>query len=303
MKKNKDDVIDMDEKKSKKFGSKVVISVICVAVILILLSAKVVTYENQYSLIKKFGKVERIISNQGLSFKIPFVETVEKIPRTTLLYDLEPSDVITKDKKTMVADSYVLWKITDPLKFAQSLNGSITKAEARINTVVYNSLKNVISSLSQVDVINGRDGALSDSIMKNVGTSMESYGVQLLSVETKQLDLPTDNKEAVYERMISERDNIAGTYTAEGESEAQLIKNQTDKDVVIKLSEAQMKAEKLIAEGEAEYMKILSEAYKDTSRSDFYSFVRALDAAKISLSGENKTLILDKNSPLAQIFY
>ena len=203
----------------------------------------------------------------------------------------------------MITDSYVLWKITDPVKFTQTLNSSIVNAESRIDTVVYNSIKNIISSLPQEEVISGRDGELSDAIMKNVGDKFNQYGLQVIAVETKQLDLPNDNKEAVYERMISERGNIAATYTAEGDAEAQKIRNTTDKEVTILISEANKQAEILRAEGEAEYMRILSEAYKDETRTDFYSFVRSLDALKESVKGENKTVILDKNSPIARIFY
>ncbi len=263
----------------------------------------VVTYENEYTLIKKFGRVERTITKDGLSFKIPFVESYDRLPKTKLVYDLAPSDVITQDKKTMVADCYVIWKIEDPLKFAQTLNGSIGNAENRINTVVYNSIKNVISSMQQTDVIDGRSGALSTAIMNNIGASMEGYGVKILEVETKQLDLPEGNKQAVYERMISERANIAAQFKAEGESEAQVIKNTTDREVGIDVATARTKAEKLIAEGESEYMRILSEAYSDESRTEFYTFVRSLDAAKVSLTGNNKTLIIDKESPIASIFY
>ena len=128
-------------------------------------------------------------------------------------------------------------------------------------------------------------------------------GIELLSFETKQLDLPSDNKAAVYERMISERENISATYTAEGSSEAQKIRNTTDKEVNVLLSEANKNAEILIAEGEAEYMRILSEAYADESKQDFYSFVRSLDALKASMTGDNKTVILSPDSPIAQIFY
>ena len=139
--------------------------------------------------------------------------------------------MITMDKKTMLSDSYVLWRITDPLKFAQTLNSSVANAEGRIDTVVYNSVKNVISSMSQNEVISGRDGELSQAIMTNVGDSMAEYGITLLAVETKRLDLPADNKAAVYERMISERDKIAATYTAEGQAEAQKIRNTTDREI------------------------------------------------------------------------
>ncbi|MBQ3516460.1 MAG: protease modulator HflC, partial [Lachnospiraceae bacterium] len=205
-------------------------------------------------------------------------------------------------KKTMITNSYVLWQITDPIKFAQTLNGSIGNAENRINTVVYNSIKNIISSLSQEEVISGRDGELTAAILKNMGNTFDQYGIKVITVETKQLDLPADNKTAVYERMISERENIAATYTAEGTSEAQIIKNSTDKEVSIMISEAEKQAEILKAEGEAEYMKILSDAYADESKTDFYSFVRSLDAVKASITGDNKTVILSEDSPIAQIF-
>lgn len=131
---------------------------------------------------------------------------------------------------------------------------------------------------------------------------MEQYGIEVLSYETKQLDLPDDNKTAVYERMISERNNIAATYTAEGEAEAKVIRNTTDKDIAIKLSEAEKQSEILEAEGEAEYMKILANAYSDESKQEFYSFVRSLDALKASMTGENKTVVLSEDSPIAQIF-
>ena len=265
-------------------------------------SCIVVTGEDEYKLVRQFGKIDHVESEAGLSFRVPFIQTVDTLPKKVLLYDLAPSDVITKDKKTMITNSYVLWQITDPVKFAQTLNGSIGNAESRINTVVYNAIKNTISSMSQEEVISGRDGELTEAIIESVGTTFEQYGIEMLTVETKQLDLPADNKEAVYTRMISERENIAATYTAEGTAEAQKIKNTTDKEVTIMLSEAQKQAEILKAEGEAEYMKILSEAYADESKTDFYSFVRSLDALKASVTGDNKTVILSEDSPIAQIF-
>lgn len=286
-----------------KIIRKISVMVLIILFLIIGLSSLVITNENEYSLIRQFGKVNHVVTDAGISFKVPFLQSVDKLPKQTLLYDLSPSDVITSDKKTMICDSYILWKINDPLKFAQTLNSSISNAENRLDTVIYNSTKNIISSTTQDDVISGRDGALSDAIIHNIGDTLDQYGITLLSFETKQLDLPGDNKAAVYERMISERDNIAATYTAEGSSEAQIIKNTTDQEVTVLLSEAQKEAEILIAEGEAEYMRILSEAYNDASKQDFYSFVRSLDALKASMTGDNKTVILSPDSPIAQIFY
>ncbi|MCR5769445.1 MAG: protease modulator HflC [Lachnospiraceae bacterium] len=287
--------------KKHKHRIPVIIAIVVLIVAIIVLSQSlVVTRENEYTLIKEFGKVERIIDNAGLSFKTPFIQTSDTLPKTLMLYDLTKSDVITEDKKTMVVDSYVLWEITDPLKFTQTLT-LIPNAEGRINTIVYNSMKNVISSMAQSEVISSRDGALSDLIMANIGNTMDQYGITFRAVETKRLDLPSDNKAAVYERMISERNNIAASYTASGESEAKMIRTKTDNEIAISISEAKAEAEKIIAEGEAEYMRILSQAYNSTERADFYTFVRSLDAAKLSLTG-NKTLILNSDSPLAQVF-
>ena len=284
--------------KGKKIGILIGVSAVVVAV-----GASVtVTQQNEYKLIRQFGKVDRVIRSAGISFKIPFIESTQSLPKETLLYDLAASDVITKDKKTMISDSYVLWKISDPLKFAQTLNSSVESGESRINTAVYNATKNAISSMSQDQVITSRDGELSDMVMEAIGTNMDQYGIELLKFETKQLDLPDDNKEAVYERMISERDNIAATYKAEGNSEAKVIRNKTDKEVAIQISDAKKQAEILEAEGEQEYMKILAQAYGEEDRSEFYSFVRSLDALKTSMKGEDKTVILSADSPIAQIF-
>ena len=279
------------------------VGIIAILAVVLALNSIVITYENEYKLVRVFGKVDRVITEEGITFKIPFVENVDTIPKQILLYDLETSDVITMDKKTMVTDTYVLWQVSDPYVFARSLSASVTSAETRINAAVYNSLKEVIGGMTQAEVISARDGELSISVMDRIGSDMDQYGIELVRVETKHLDLPDANKAAVYDRMISEREQMAAQYTAEGSAESQIIMNKTDKDVSIMLAEASAQAEQIVAEGEAQYMQILSSAYNDASRSDFYTFVRALDAAKASLSGENKTLILTPDSPLVQIFY
>ena len=286
----------------KKTLKKVTGTIAGLAVIIVLLGSVVVTNENEYKLIRQFGRVERIIDTAGVTLKLPFIQTADTLPKQILLYDLAASDVITMDKKTMLSDSYVLWRITDPLKFAQTLNSSVANAEGRIDTVVYNSVKNVISSMSLNEVISGRDGELSQAIMTNVGDSMAEYGIQLLAVETKRLDLPADNKAAVYERMISERDKIAATYTAEGQAEAQKIRNTTDREIAISISDAKAQAAAITADGEAEYMRIMAEAYRDPQKADFYSYTRSLEAARASLKGDSNTLILPADSPIARIF-
>ena len=282
---------------------KILIPIVLVVALIIVLSASlVVTQPNEYTIIKQFGAVVRVIDQPGLSLKMPFVQSSSTLPKTEMLYDLAVSDVITADKKSMVADSFVLWEISDPLKFIQTLSGNLASAEYRIDTVVYNSLKNVISSMKQEEVISGRDGELAAKIMENVGDTFTAYGITVKAIETKRIDLPDENKAAVYERMISERGNIAASYVAEGDAEAKEIRNEADKSVQITLSEASAEAEKIKAEGEAEYMRILSQVYDTQEEADFYEFMRALDMARSALTSGSKTLVVSSDSPIAQVF-
>ena len=264
----------------KKIGKGIAVVAVIVAAVIVLAASLVVTKPNEYTIIRQFGAVERVIDEPGLSLKVPFVQSAGTLPKTEMLYDLAVSDVITADKKSMVADSFVLWEISDPLRFIQTLSGNVANAEYRIDTIVYNSLKTVISSMKQEAVISGRDGELAAKIMENVGDKFSEYGITVFAIETKRIDLPDENKSAVYERMISERENI----------------------VELKLSEAKARAEQLRAEGEAEYMRILSAAYDTPEEADFYEFLRALDMAETALAGGNKTLVVSADSPIAKVF-
>lgn len=285
----------------KKAGRSAVLILVFIFALVLAKSSMVSTYNDEYKLILQFGKVVRVIDEPGLSFKIPFIQTTQSIPNYEMIYDLVPSEVNTRDKKVMVTDSFALWSITDPLKYLSRLGANKANAESRISVVVYNAVKNVISSTDQADVISGRDGKLAEMITQKIGDSLDSYGITVKKVETKMLDLPDSNKEAVYQRMISERQNIAAGYIADGQYESNVIKNSTDREVSVLISEAKAQAEKIRAEGEAEYMRILSGAYNDESKADYYNYLRSLDALKASLKGSNKTIILNGDSELARI--
>ena len=286
----------------KKNFSRVLGAMLFVAALVVLFNSAFIIRENQYGLVREFGRIERVISDSGLYFKIPFIQEKDTVTKELLLYDIAKSDVITQDKKSMIVDSFVLWRVTDPKVFAQTLNTSGQNAAGRINVAVYNSIKNVISSMTQSDIIAARGQKLTNLIKENV-TGINQYGIEITTVEIKLLDLPEDNKNAVFERMISERENIAATYTAEGNSDAQKIRNTTDKETAVMLSEANKNAEILKAEGEAEYMREIAAAYDGDMKAEFYSFTRSLDALKNAVKGGNKTVILDKDSPITQIFY
>ena len=260
--------------------------------------------ENQYACTVRFSKIIDTTAEAGLHFKVPFVDSVKYFSKATQFYDIPPSEVLTSDKQNMTVDCYVLWSISDPKLFYQTL-GSVAVAEQRLDALTYNELKTVMGTLAQADIINMEDGAKRNEIYENISTDVDAlaatYGIHVEDVKIKQFDLPDSNLNAVYSRMISERNQMAEKYTADGNYEASIIRNDVDKQVDIIVSNAEAEAAKLVAEGEAEYMRLLAEAYDSDDKKDFYEFTLALDALKKSLNGSEKTVILDANSELAKI--
>ncbi len=287
---------------------KTVLSVVLALAVLIgavcLASSMYTVRENEYACTVRFSQIIATTDQAGLHFKVPFLDSVKYFPKATMLYDIPPSEVLTLDKQNMTVDCYVLWRIRDPLLFYQTL-GSTTVAEQRLDSQTYNAMKNLMNTLAQADIINMEDGAkrneIYDSITTTVNASTANYGIEVMDVKIKQFDLPESNLNAVYTRMISERNQMAEKYTADGEYEASIIRNNVDKEVNILVSNARADAAKLEAEGEAEYMRLLAEAYDSEDKRDFYEFTLELDALKQSLTGGEKTVILDADSPLAQL--
>ena len=283
---------------------KIILLVIAVLLIIVLANSAYTVKENQYACTVRFSKIISTVDTAGLHFKVPLIDAIKYVSKATTLYDIPPAGVLTADEQNMTVDCYILWKIKDPLKFYQTL-GNSTVAEERLNALTYNALKNVMGTLAQADIINMEDGSkrneIYDGIAASVNTLAETYGISVVDVKIKQFDLPESNLNAVYSRMISERNQMAEKYTADGNKEATLIRNQVDKQVNIIISNAEAEAAKLEAEGEAEYMRRLAEAYDTAEKKDFYEFTLALDALKASLNGNEKTVILDANSELARI--
>ena len=260
--------------------------------------------EDQYACVFRFSEIVGVENEAGAHFKVPFLDSVKYFSKATQFYDIPPSEVLTSDKQNMTVDCYILWSISDPQQFYRAL-GTSSKAEERLNAITYNALKTAMGTLAQADIINMNDGAerneIYESIATVVDTQAKTYGIHVEDVKIKQFDLPDSNLNAVYQRMISERNQMAEKYTAEGNYDATLIRNEVDKEVNITVSNAEAEAAKLVAEGEAEYMRLLAQAYDTKDKKDFYEFTLALDALKASLNGDEKTIILDENSELAKI--
>lgn len=282
----------------------IVIAVIVLALLIVAGSASYTVAENQYACTFRFSEIVNTVDAAGLHFRIPFVDTVKYFSKATQIYDIPPSEVLTSDKQTMTVDCYILWKVADPQQFYRAL-GTTAKAEERLNAITYTAMKIAMGTLAQSDIINMNDGAERNEIYEGITTTVDTqaaaYGIQVEDVKIKQFDLPESNLNAVYSRMISERNQMAKKYTADGNYDASIIRNDVDKQVNIIVSNAEAEAAKLEAEGEAEYMRLLAQAYNTQDKKDFYEFTLALDALKKSLTGDEKTVILDEDSELAKI--
>ena len=283
---------------------KILIAVLLVLAVIVLSDSFFTVRENEYACTVRFSAIIDTTSEPGLHFKVPFMDSVKYFPDTTMLYDIPPSEVLTSDKQNMTVDCYILWSISDPKLFYQTL-GTTGVAEQRLDALTYNELKTVMGTLAQADIINMDDGAKRNEIYDGIAADVDSlaqvYGIRVEDVKIKRFDLPESNLRAVYDRMISERNQMAEKFTADGNKEATLIRNDVDKTVNILISNAEAEAAMLVAEGEAEYMRLLAAAFDTGDKQDFYQFTIALDALKASLNGSEKTIILDGDSQLAQI--
>lgn len=280
-----------------------VVKYLTILMLLVILSMTIVIVpESSHAIRKTFDKVSSIKSSAGIMFKIPIVDDVTFIPKNKMIYDLDPSPAITKDKKTLNTDSYCIWSISDPMVFWQKVGGDVMRSERRIDASTYNITKNRFGEMTQDDILAERGNVTDSYVTDYVREQMAYYGIEIADVKIKQLTPPDENLQAVYNRMISERQQIASQFEAEGKEEAKKVKNEADKQTQVLISNAEADAVKLIAEGEKEYMQILANAYGTSDRIEFYEFVRAMDALKKAAESGQKTLVLPLDSPLAKWF-
>ncbi len=286
----------------KKSLTTVIVLVVLLALFALLNSVYIVP-EGEYAYLTQFGAIVKTDEEAGLKFKIPFVQEVNRLTKRQMVYDVNTSEVLTADKKAMVVDSYAIWQINNVTTFYSSV-GNINEMQKRIDASVYSVIKNLMGSLQQSDIITDEESSrttLNEQITDIVRAQLEGYGVSIAAVEIKRYDLPTDNLEAVYNRMISERQQMAAAFKAEGEYEAAIIRNETDKEVEIILGEARAQADKLSGEAEEQYMQILQSVYNVTDKAQFYTFIRELEALEKSLRGGDKTIVLSPDSPIVRI--
>lgn len=253
---------------------------------------------NEYVIVRQFGEIVKIEDKPGLSFKVPFVQTITKLPNNTLFYDVPPAEINTLDKKRIMVDYFSLWKVTDPKQMIESLR-TLGAAEIRLGDIVYSSIRTELGKMNYGDIINNKNDSRGgiDTIVKNqVNETLARNlsGIELIEIKMKRADLPASNEESVYQRMISERESTAQQYLSQGDAEALKIVAETDRQVAEMLARAEADAKTIQAEGEKEAARIYNLSYSKDA--EFFSMYRSLESYKTTINGET-LMILPLESP------
>jgi len=272
---------------------KLTLFIIAIIIILIIVNFSFfVVDETRQAIVLQFGKPIKAIQEAGLHYKIPFIQNVVFFEDRLLIYDAAPTEIITKDKKTLIVDNYARWRIIDPLLFLQTVR-DINGAQTRLDDIIYSELRIDLGLFNMNEIISEKRSAIMERVTQKSNEKSNTYGIEIVDVRIKRVDLPAENEKYIYDRMKAERERIAKQYRAEGQEESAKIIAETEREKTIILAEAYKNAQILRGEGDAEAIKIYAESFNQDP--EFYSFFRTLEAYKNTLN-EKTTMVLSADS-------
>ncbi|EGQ22294.1 MULTISPECIES: protease modulator HflC [Sporosarcina] len=286
----------------KRYTKLIVMLTAAFAVLVILLSNLFIVKENEYRVVRQFGEITRIVKDPGINMKIPFIQSVSTLPKNQMTYNVQEAEITTKDKKRIIIDNYAVWHITDPAKMISNAR-NIVNAEARMEEFIYSVVRNEMGRLDYVDVVNDENsgrGSLNDRVTEKVNDFLAegNFGIEVVDVRMKRIDLPEENEQSIYTRMISERQSTAQSYLSEGDAEKRKIEAETDREVQEMLAKAKKEAAIVTAQGEAEAAKIYNQAFSKDP--EFYKLYRTLQSYSKVVNDET-VIILPSDSPYAKL--
>ncbi|WP_332689766.1 protease modulator HflC [Halalkalibacter lacteus] len=301
-----ENIVDINERRPseewRKFVKLGAIAAILLALLTTIISNLFIVEQGQYKVVRQFGEVVRIEDKPGLSYKIPFIQSVTTLPKYQMIYDIPPAEINTRDKKRMLADHYAIWRIEDPqLMIANARTEQ--HAEAIMGELIFSAIRAELGQLDFDEIINEEKssrGSFNELVRDRVNEALErnQYGIVLTDVRMKRTDLPQENEQAVYSRMISERHATAQEYLSQGDAEANRIQSNTDREVTEMIATANADANEIEGEGEAEAARIYNESFgRDT---EFYQLYRTLESYEKTI-GDETVIVLPSNSPYARI--
>lgn len=262
-------------------------------------NAYFIVHQTQTALVLEFGNPKRVITNPGLYFKTPFVQTVEFFDKRILDIDLASKEVIASDQKRLVVDAFARYKIIDPLLFFQSVTDE-AGARNRLDSVMDSAMRSILGSSTFIDVVKERRAELTKEIAERVDGEAKAFGIQVVDVRIKRADLPEANSQAIYERMKTERAREAAELRAQGNEQAKRIKATADRQVTVTIADANRDSERLRGEGDAERNRIYAAAFSRDP--DFFAFYRSMQAYEEGLKSSDTRLVISPTSEFFQYF-
>ena len=254
--------------------------------------------ETEQIVIVQLGKPVRNITKPGLNFKIPFIQSATVFEKRLLDYDSAPNTILTEDKKNLILDNYAQWRISDPLKFMQTMRTQAL-AQSRLDDIIYSSLRTQLGTHLMREIVSTMRDSLMHKVTANANNSAADYGIEIVDVRIKRADLPRENEQAVFDRMRAERERMAKQFRSEGDEEAVKIRAETDKDREIILADAYKLAQEVRGDGEAQAIKIYAKAYSRDP--DFYEFTRTLEAYKEVFDDKTKLVLTPESDFLSYL--
>lgn len=267
---------------------------IVVAIIIVFNLFTFTVDETKQAIVVQYGDIKKVATEPGLYFKIPFIQRAQHMEGRLLSYDIEPRKLITADQRRLLVNNYAIWRIEEPQQFKESFNARRDIAQTRIDDILYSDLRNVLANYEFNQIASGERVSMLESITTNSAKKLSEYGISLIDAKIKRADLPEANEQAVFGRMISERERRAAQLRAEGDERSKEIKSQADRESSIIVAEARKKAETIRGEGEARALEIYADAYSQDV--EFYEFWRKLSSYRKSFPGGKSTILVTPDS-------
>ncbi|MBV9559785.1 MAG: protease modulator HflC [Bradyrhizobium sp.] len=277
-----------------------------IVVLILLLVAAIVAYgsvftveQTEQALVVRLGQPVKVVTDPGLNFKVPFVDSVISVDKRILDLENPSQEVIASDQKRLVVDAFARYRIKNALKYYQSV-GSIQAANLQLTTLLNAALRRVLGEVTFIQVVRDEREALMKRIRDQLDEEADGYGIEVVDVRIRRADLPEQNSQAVYTRMQTERQREAAEFRAQGGQKAQEIRSNADREATVIVAEANSKAEQTRGEGDAERNRLFAEAY--TQDPDFFSFYRSMTAYENGLKSNDTRFLLRPESDFFRYF-
>ena len=277
----------------------IIIAAITLVILFTLSSSYFYVDQRVQALVLQFGEPVRVIKDPGLQFKIPLIQNVEYFDKRLILFDNPVEEIISADRKRLIVDAFARYRITDPLKYYQSIRFE-SALNNRLGSILNDSLRQVLGRVPLQAVISDNRSILLEEVAKLVFNAAQDFGLQIEDVRIRRADLPTANSEAIFRRMQTERQQEAAQFRAEGEEQSRRIRAESERERTILLANAERTGEILRGEGDASKNKILGDAFSQDP--DFFAFYRAMQAYIIAIDSNDTTMILSPDSEFFEFF-